>query len=322
MSCLDNIVTYSGACGEVVPSLSGYTLDQAPEISPINLSDVANEKYVSAANMVQAALSNAILDVRTDFLGVLAAGNYQVNLNAELHETSDFNTANSFPAAALERGITLYRNSAIKGSTRKLKIKTVSIYPKNNVANAEILIYDNGLKYTYNTTLVADMINTIEVNHVVQGKFARVLMDNSNVSVGSAKLICHQGCGGKSPNDCGWVKGYNGTGEISGKEGYGIGVDFYCECDFESILCDLSKQYVGKIIYLKARIKLLEERIYTNRINPLTVYGDADAVSLLNQLNGEYTETWNTFLNSLPNTLKGMRDDCISCKRITYKANI
>lgn len=323
MSCLDNIVIISDPCNPFAEkSLSGYDLLNAPELSQNNLSSAANEKYIKGYEMAKHVLSNAILDFRNDFLGVLSGNNVMVSLNNELHTTSEFNVSTIFPAENKERGITLYRNSNIKGSIRKLHIKTVSVFPMSDVEGAEILIYDNGFLYRYPVDLTANLVNTIEVNHVVQGSYARVLMNGSQTAVGSANLVCFTGCHGKVPNDCGHVKGWNGDGEISGKQGFGIGVDFYCECDYEQILCDLAKGFVGKLIYLKARIMLLDERILSNRFDSFIVYGQQEAKELQIKLENEYNETWNTLVQSLPQTLKGYRDSCIKCNGIRFVTNI
>lgn len=323
MSCLDNIVIISDPCNPFEQkSLSGYDLLKAPELTLTSLAKTANEKYIKGYELAKSVLDSALLEVRNDFLGILAANNVATNLNSEIHNTSEFSDATIFPVSNVERGITLYRNSSIRGNLRKLHIKNVSVYPMSDVPDGEILIYDNGLLYRYPVELVGGEINTFEINHIVQGSSAKVLMNGSKTAVGSSKIVCFTGCNGRIPNDCGYAKGYDGVGEINAKEGFGIGVDFYCECDYEQILCDMAKGYVGKLIYLKARIMLLDERILSNRFDAYIVYGVEEAKEYKLELLNEYNGTWNAFVGSLPLTLQNYRDNCIKCKGVRFVTNI
>jgi hypothetical protein len=322
MSCLDNIVTFKDKCGDEPVSTSGYSLSKAPELSPLVLSDIANEKYVDGASLAQSVLELAILEVKNDFLGVLAGNAVMPNILNLPYTTSQFNIANPLSATPKERGLTLYKTNKAKGRLKKMTIKKVSVLPLVSVANANVLIYDDGLQYSYPVTLTANLINTIEINHVVKGAFARVLVDNTAIPMASSILTCFVGCSGTSPNECGYTKGYNGDGEISAKEGYGIGLEFMCECDYDLILCDLSRAYIGKLIYLKARSGLLEERLSTNRLNNWIIYGSDEAEKRKKEIDMEYVQTWNTLVDSLPNILKNYNSDCLVCNRTTIRTNI
>jgi hypothetical protein len=324
MSCLENIISLNDKCGNIVtPSLSGYYLQNAPEITPLALSAIANEKYIDGATLAQAILNNSLLDIKNDFLAVLSANDMVSDVTAITYTTSEFNITTSFPETSKERGLTLYKTPQSKNKLKKVTIKTVSVLPLVSKEDGEILIYDNGNVYTYPVEFTANMINTIEVNHIVEGTYARVLVDNSDLPVSSSTLICFTGCNGKLPNDCGYTKGYNGDGDISSKEGYGVSIDFQCECDYESILCDLAKTYIGKLIYLKTRIGLLDERINSNRLNNFIIYGIEEAKDRKKELDSEYTETWNTLVASLPNLLKKyIPSDCLTCNRTSWRTNI
>jgi hypothetical protein len=323
MPCLENIVSLKNKCGSnIAVSSSGYYLEMAPEISPLALADIANEKYINGFTLAQSVLNNALLDIKSDFLGVLQANNLIADISAFTYTSSEFNMASTWPAANLERGLTVFKTAKSKNYLQRTIIKRVSVLPLADKEDGEILIYDNGNVYTYPVELTANMINTIEVEHVIQGDYARVLVDGSDLPMSNSVLTCFTGCSGKLPNDCGYTKGYNGTGDISNKEGFGVSVDFSCECDFESILCDMAKTYVGKLIYTKVRIGLLQERIDTTRLNNFIIYGKEEAKERKSELEQDYVEQWNTFIASLPNLLKKYKSDCIICNRTTFKTNI
>ncbi len=321
-SCLNNIVGVGKGCAGFDVSSSGYFLGMAPEVTPLALANIANEQYVTGFNLAQSVLSNSLLDIKSDFLGALGANNLITDISAISYNTSEFNMASTWPAAPKERGLTLKKTPKSKNYLQKLTITKVSCLPLADKEDGEILIYDNGNVYTYPVELTGGMINTIEIEHIVEGEFARVLIDNTDLPMSNSVLTCFTGCNGKLPNDCAHTKGYNGDGEISAKEGYGISVEFKCECDFEVILCDLSKTYVGKLLYTKARIGLLDERINSNRLNNFIIYGKEDAISKKSELQSEYAQLWNTFLDGLPNLLKKYKSDCIICNSSSWKTNI
>lgn len=323
MSCLQNLVTINDLCGrDTSESLSGYDLMKAPEITTLSLSDTSNEKYISGYKLAKAVLENTLLDFKNDFLFVLSANNISTNVSRILYQSSEFNLSNTWPPVNKERGLTYYKAPKSKNKIKKSTITKVSILPLIDKEDAEVLIYDCGSLYTYPVSLTGGMINTIEINHVVQGDFARVLVSGVDLPVASSMLTCFTGCGGKLPNDCGYVKGYNGDTEISNKEGFGIGIEFTCECDYEAILCELAKSYVGKLIFLKARIGLLDERISSNRLSNLVIYGIDEAKDKKKELELEYAESWNAFVASLPNLLKKYNTDCLNCVGIKWVTNI
>lgn len=320
-TCLDNIVSANFGCDTFVESTSGFDLKDAPEISTINLARIANEDVVTGAQLAKNKLQLAIKEVRNDFYGVLAGNNIMPNLNEEVYETSEFKTGTTYPAEAKERGFTIYRSSH-KGNLRKLRIKSISVYPLVNKNGAEVKIYDNGVWAIFTLDLVANQINTIQTDYTISGNWARVVMDGTGMPVGSAHLTCMIGCGGTIPNDCAYTKGWNGTKEISGKEGFGLGVEFQCYCDYDWLLCSLAKTYIGKIIFLKARILLANEWLYTNRLNNWTVYNKEQLPELIKSLEMEYVSEWNTFVRSLPSILKSYKDDCLECRQARWVQNI
>lgn len=321
--CLNSVVSLRSACdSEPIESLSGYDLMDAPELSEITLANIANEDYITGRHLADKSLKIAILEVRNDFLGVISSNNIVTNLSSITHPTSVMGSNTLLDTSTLERGITLYRNNRIKGSLRRLYISKISVHTKTAKDGAVIAIYDNGIKTSYTVNLIADKINVFNISYEVQGSYARVLIDNTGLQMYSTRLICQVGCNGTMPNDCGYTKGYNGNSDVPAKEGFGLGIDFHCECDYGQILCNLAKSYVGKLIYLKARLLLLDERLYTNRNNNWVVYGVEEAREIKQEVSNEYVQHWNTFVASLGNILLTYKDDCVKCNGIQWKTNI
>lgn len=323
MDCLNDIVTIRG-CSSVTP-LSGLDLMDAPEITKNNLANIANEKDVQGWELAQRLLSLSHTLVASDMMNVLAANRMLVDITDRSWQTSEFRPQTPITADGAERGLTLYRvDRNWQKSLKKLKIETIKIFPLADYAGAVVKIYDNGglqdLTNTYSFDLIGGEINEFDVNYEVQGEYAIVAVRGDMV-LGSSYLMTCAGCLGKMPNDCGYTKSYASGKSTNGHEGYGVGVVFSCECDYDRILCNLSKKGIGKIIWTKARLLLLEERIKTNRLNNLIVYGVDEAKEWYNQLAEQYRLDWEVFAKSLPKLL-AQYSDCIFCNGIRSVINV
>lgn len=317
--CINNIVTANFGCDAPIEPTSGYDLGQAPELSQLTLADTANEKYVTGAKLAQEKLKFAITDVKNDLLGAMSSNKMLPSLTDNItYQTCDYsNKTLKYPSNGQERGFTLYM--AKKERLKRLKITNLYVLPINDVAGAEINIYDAGQMATYTTDLKGGELNVIPIDYVILGDYIRILAD---LNVYSTRLICQVGCNGATPNPCGYTKGFNGQSEIGGKEGFGLGCEFSCFCDYEQLMCDLSRQYLGKIIWLKARLLLLDEMRFTDRMNNWTIYNNEDIEQLRGEVAKEYTDTWNTFIEVLPKLLKTYKGDCFSCTGSKWMQNI
>lgn len=319
--CLQNIVTVRDYCaGQPSTASSGYDLFDAPEISLANLAGMAKDSYLSGLALLRAKMRLALLEVQNDFINFLQVNRFATILNAPAISTGRFTTDYTNPAAAQERGITLYRNPGQSG-IRKLRIRKLSVFPIQSVEGVQIRFYDNGYVSAITVNLVGGQINNFDVDYTVQGNSVRILMDNAAFATYSSVLTCMTTCTGAMPNDCGYVKGYNGSAEIQ-KEGFGINAEFSCDCDYTELLCSYSKNYVGKIVWTKARALLLSERINSQRLNPFIIYGRDDAIRLQTEVENEYREAWNNFALSLPELLKYVKSDCIACKGVQIVTNL
>lgn len=326
MSDIKNIISIRDVTTEEnVPSLSGLDLMDAPEISIINLANIANEEYTSGLALARKKIEQATLLVRNDLMSALVANHVIPNLDTKRHSTGEFKQAITFPAEAKERGLTLYKNSRIHGALRKLKIHTAKVYPLADAADVQLKIYDDyagGMVTTYKVNLTANRVNVFDISYEIKGSYARVVLDGSNVPVASSYLTCFTGCNGMLPNDCGYTKGWYGDKEISGKEGFGVNLEFSCECDYDQMLCDLSKLYVGELVWLKTRVLLLEEHLRTNRLNNWVIYGRDETKDYLTDIENQYREKWKVFAGALRGIISGMKDDCLVCNGIRWVTNI
>lgn len=326
MSQLENIISVRDVCaGEQAQSLSGLDLMDAPEISARNLANIANEEYITGLNLARKKVAQALILVRNDMMSVMAANRVLPNLLAKKYTVGEFKTTINYPAEPKERGVTLYKNRKIKGNLRKLKVHEVQVYALADVEGATLKIYDdyaNGMVSTYTIDLTANQVNTFNVEYEVKGSFARVLLDGTNVPVAGTYLTCFTGCNGTMPNDCGYTKGWYDDREISSKEGFGINLVFSCACDYDQLMADMAQTYMGEIIWLKTRVLLLEEHLRTNRLNNWVVYGREETKEYLVDIENQYRDKWQVFVNAMPGLLKQFNDDCLQCNGIRWVTNV
>lgn len=326
MSCLDNIISV-GSC-EDEESLSGLGLLDAPELSSLNLAAMANEDVISGKQLASRKIALAVKLVKNDIMSVMAANNILPEVTDIHYNTGVFRTNTAYAAEDVYRGLVLYRNRKTSGKLRKQKIHKISIYPLNDATDVTLKIID-----AYPTTdlvtetsmvidLTANQVNEIEVDYTIQGEWVRVLLDGADVSVASAYLTCFTGCNGTMPNDCGYTKGYYNNKEVSAKEGYGIVLDFSCYCDYDQLMCDLTKTFIGEIVWLKARVLLLEEHSKSNRLNNWIIYNREETEKYLTDVENQYRSKWNTFMDAMPRILKQYRDSCLDCRGARWVDNI
>ena len=323
MACIDNIIAVNDKCGDV--SESGLYLFDAPEISLKNLAKIANEDYVSGVELAKQKISQAAILIRNDFMTVLASSGFIPSLDNRGYSSGDFNTTKIYPAEAKERGLIIKKNRRFRGKTRVTKIRNVYVYPTVSAEGVQLKVYEDyngGIVSIYDVDLTANEINTIPIDHIIKGNWAKVLIDGTSIPMVSSELTCTTGCFGAMPNECGNTAGWYGDKEVSNKEGFGINVDFVCECGYEAFLCAMSKTFIGEIVWLKSRVMLMEEHLRTNRLNNWTVYNGDELKAYMIDVENQYREKWNTFITALPNILKSQNDDCFECRNFRWATNV
>ena len=319
-NCLSNIVSVSNPCtNEKIISSSGYDILDAPEINLSNIAQIANSDTPNGYEFLKKQLSNATRDVVNDFIALLNTNNLITKIFSTSIVTGEFNssytnTANNKQGISINRNLKNHRPNSIK----KLVVQDVLIYPISDHTNTNLFIQDGSEMKEIPIQLIGGKINKFSINHRIENSKVNIYLDN--IPTYASNLTCLVGCSGTIPNECGYVKGYNNGNEVQ-REGFGINAVFTCECDYESLLCRYSKSYVGKIIFLKTRANILKERIHNDRINSLIIYGREEAEKLHVEIENEYREAWNAFVESVPNLLTN-DSDCIDCRKVKIVVNV
>lgn len=326
--CINDIVSL-GICSDEI-SLSGYSLMKAPGISPRNAQDIATEQYTSATKWLQEALKpNAINAVRSDFLGYLQQINMVSTLTNRRYDSARFNTSKLLDVYAGFRGQTIRAvTKHYRGNMRRLLIHQVQSYPLASGPGTIVIVdNENGVQTTqsYNVEFVANALNTHElpIPYVAKSTQVSVLIDNTNIAFCSTDILCKTGCNGEAPNECGVVEGWDGTGYVK-KEGHGINVVFSCECDYDTIICDLKYYAMGELIWLKMQELFYEEQWKSNRFDAWVVFNTKQIEeAILPDLRNRYAQKFQNAIGAgIFDILKKYKDTCINCRGVRKVVNI
>lgn len=327
MCSLDNIVTL-GVCPDESASESGFTLMMAKGITLKNLANIATETYNAGLEMAMSNKSLTITQFKNDFIGALQLNKVVTTISNPQYDTGIFNTSENIGTYAGYRGLNIYKSHKYKGRLRKTYIKSIQVYPLAS-GDTVINIWDGINSYSYAVTLVANQINTFDEDNLEGFPFVmastdsglRITIDQTSIPLASSKITCLKGCNGTVPNECAWADGWDGERNVK-SEGYGLNVQFYCGCDYEQVICDLSKTFTGELIWLKWQYNILEEQLYSNRFTNMVVYNKEQTEKRLKELEADYTNKWNALMAGLLSILQTYKDDCLDCRGIRWRTNL
>lgn len=327
MSCLESIVTL-GVCPDDGESSSGFRLIDAPGISSKTLALTANENYTQGSELAMAKKALSIIQLKNDFIGALQARRVVTTITDPVYNTGEFKPATSIGQYSGERGVVIHKNASYRGTLRKTFIKSITLYPLQS-GTIDIKIYDGYTVRSWEVEVTGGQPNTFDKETLENFPYefgtssaVKVLVDQTDIAFASSSIVCHVGCGNKMPNGCAWADGWDGIGYVK-REGFGIVVDFYCTCDYEQILCDLSKGFTGELLWLKWQINIFEEQLKTDRFTNVVIYNrDELRDKIIPQLQNDYATKWNDLMNGLKGILDTYKDDCLNCRGVRWRTNI
>lgn len=327
MSCLDNIVTL-GLCPDEAESSSGFTLLNAAGISVRSLESITNDNHPSGIDMALEVKKRSIYQVRNDFIAALQLNSIVPSVSQPIYEAALFDASTSVGSYTGYRGLQIHKNPTFKGHLRKTKIMSVMLYPATS-GDTTLRIFDGLMNYTYPISLVGGSVNVFDASNLSGFPFVipdssrsvQVLVDQSDIEFLSSKISCMKGCNGQLPNPCAWADGYNGSNPVK-NEGYGVSVTFKCECDYDQVMCDLSKSFMGELIWLKWQYNIFDEQYKSNRFDGHVLYGREEIPDILTDLENRYNTKWNALMAGLLDVLRTYRDDCLDCRNVRRVVNI
>lgn len=323
--CIESLVV-TGICPDEGTPTSGFSLLQAPGMSIKNFANIATETYKTGLALALEKKTYTASQLKNDLIGELQRNKVIAQVPIVEFNTATFNPTKSMGTYAGYRGTIVNKNLSWKGSLRKTKIKAIELYPLAS-GNTTIKITDGYTIYSYPVEVVANQINVFDATQldgfpfVMQNKTVQVYVDSTNIAFASTEIACKTGCGGSMPNPCGHAEGWNGTGYVKA-EGYGVNVIFYCECDYENIICS-NPALFGELFLIKWQINIFEEQYLSNRFDNWVVYNrETINKEVLPKLYGEYSEKWGNLMSGLKGILSTYRDGCLDCQNSRWVTNV
>lgn len=293
---------------------SGLWINDLPGVSLKIASKVANEETHTGAELLKVCIQRAVKKVFDDFESEITPY-FNFNSIVETREINDYRNATVLPSVSSERGLIVKR-----WRSELALIYIEEIYIKSNTTiTKDILIYDGeDLSLTLkDVDLIAGQIKTVRVDRKFKNEQVKILMDNSDVELYSTSIYNY---GRYSCNSCEGdrgliVKGWTGSEEDSLM--YGIGVKASARCYNENILCAvLPKLYY--VIWYASGVEFMKEKIYSDRLNSVTMFTKEKAKELLEEYQIEYEKKYENTVKNIQAYLRSMKGECITCNTNTY----
>lgn len=317
MSCLDDIIDGS----RVIIGIKDYASCTDPEsnlflnrdLPGITLKSVASinpEAWQSGAQFMKDCTILAARHVFDEFANELQPY-FDFRNIVETRELRVFKTSLN-GVSATERGIVVKR---WRSEAARLFIESVFINVESG-GSATIKIIDGS--HTEEKTVDLDAgINEILFEYKAESEQVKIVFDQTGFQTFDGawnRTGSCSSCGGSSGKGI-YVTGWNGTQESSNT--YGVGVKVHAQCYEENILCSLLPKMYFLMLY-KSGILVLKERIATDRINHIAIFGREKAEELLADYEATYKEKYAMLVKSAYNYLMSTKGECVKCNNIRY----
>lgn len=324
--CLDKIIGIKKPCeneAQAEASLSGYYITDYPGITFQSAANTTNENNVNGYKYLVDLRRRAMMRMQNDIIAYINQ-TYKVNtISGNVWRSGEYLT--DVIAAGTEgesRGIVIYKQN-LKCRLKKITIPRIRVYPAQTIDTTLTIKDVAGKVYSVAVSLVADVVNTFEVNLKVQGDEVQITLP-SDIAVYSNKPNCGVGCANSLKSDCVKTNGLN-NGITNTTQAYGIDVEIICECDLSTLMCDLAtNNLIGQAAYELCGAMFYDEMAKTNRLNYLTIYKGEEIAQ-------QASAGFEAYRNYLQNMFLGLRNflvnmdggcKCVDCSGVKVKINI
>ena len=250
----------------------------------------------------------------------------------------------------------VYPNSPFKGIRLKMKAQSgigsiqannIWLYSKQAVTGFVFYFVEHQtgqrIVRTVTVDLVAGKNNLLELASVTNQlayphanpstKIIDIFFDTTLSNVCSIPLSVKKsgGCCGKtasySPNcnvSCLEILPLTGT-SIAGvcattyemqNDSYGLDVNAFCICDFDSLICNIANAKLAglkPLMYAKVQQVFAKAVMYSNRHNCFTIMKGKDYGELADDYEREYNRAFNSFITGLKAYISSVDRNCIAC---------
>lgn len=286
---------------------SNLFLNELPGITLKSASKITSEEYQSGQNLMKHSIEMAVKQVYDEFKQQLQTY-FDVNSIVEAKQLDYFGT-NIIPAAALDRGLIIKR---WRSELAHIYIHEVYIMAVQGGA-ITINIIDGCETVPFTAAVIAGCLTKVRINYKANSEEVKILFDQTAFDVFDCSINNSVGCDAR----CGswtskglFINGWNGTAEQN--KCFGVGVYASVKCYFENVWCALLDQLYF-VIWYKAGIIFLQELLYSDRINAITLFTKQRAEVLQEEFQSIYSAKYQTAINNAQLFLRSTKGECISC---------
>ncbi len=320
---MDCLIDYIGlrTQGGTVPE-SGMYINDLPGITVSQLTDIANSEHATFVDVWNTVQRRSAKIFETAFTNAMAK-RYRLKKISEAFQLS--NSVDAAASTAAETGTlrgVLVDCYYLKSPFHYIPIDKVHLYLKDPVPNTTIPLYVYEVHDTRLTLLDTFSItpqvgwNDVTINKkYADSAMLYIAYDATHVDSVSLQLDS-QDLDGRFWASYDWfwshlyIQGasYAGGQFTEGYDTYGLTATIGLQCSFDVLVCNYKKELATAWWYLLGA-ELMQERIYTDRINRYTTVDLTRAKDLRNQLKQDFLNELLTFTDSIH--LSG--DWCIEC---------
>lgn len=293
---------------------SDLFLNDLPGVSLKIAANIANEEANTGNEIMQKCINIGIKKVFNDF-NIKVSPYFNFNAIVQTREINDFSDATIIAASGSERGLVIkrWRSELAQTYVEELYVKI------DSSVTADIKIYDGDiLSLTLQANLTGGIVNTIRVDKKFNSESIKILINNTGFGVYSNAITNwnFQECGTCNGNSSGLVvKGWDGSQENNTM--YGIGVKASVRCYEENLICSLlPKMYF--FMWYAAGIEFMKEKVYSDRLNPVTLFTKERAKELLEEYKEEYAIQYAVFSKNIMTYLRSLKGECLTCNGSRY----
>lgn len=287
---------------------SNLFINDLPGITLRSAAKITSEELQTGQQLLRHSINMAVKHVYDEFSQQLQP-HFNSNSIVEARQIDTFGTE-VIPMAALERGLIIKR---WRSELANIYIHEIYLKAKQS-GNITLNIYDGCETTTKTIAVVADCITKARIDYKAKEEEIKILFDQSAFDVYGCNIVNNHGF-----NDCrcgSWaskglfVTGWNGTAEQS--KCFGLGVYASVKCDFENIFCALLDQLYF-VFWYKAGIVFLQELLYSDRVNAVTMFTKERAKELIETFDEQYKIKYNQAILNAKLFINSTKGECIAC---------
>lgn len=308
--CFENFIGIRGDCNEKRAPISGYYINDLEGITLQTAAKIANEEQITGIQLLKDKIEFAIKAVKDELTAKIESMGL-FRFNAELFDEQVGVFGDDYlPAVSFQRGLLI--KSLQNERFGALIIKSVNIHTQYD-ESVLLTLTDGALIKTFDIQTIGGKSVNFPLNYRVENN--KVSLTMSDVAVNNSDLTgancngCRGGRRASAYND--WFIAQGIDNGVYSSSTFGLSVNIGVSCDDWALLCGLSHR-IGSAVLYRAGIAVLQERIFTDRKNFVTISKE-DSVLLLNAWTQEYEKKTEALSAQLPMMLKNYQSACFSC---------